>query len=149
MKPFQFTLQSVLDYRSDLEAEAALKFQKTQQEVLVFEQVLEELTTELNKLAEYLANQAQLTSQELQQSSRYRSHLGEQILVQRQNLAYANRKRELAHQAWMKARQEVQVMERLRDKQQDSYQKEMERQEAKQMEEYAMMLRHRNERMGI
>lgn len=143
MKPFQFTLQSVLDYRKDLESAAALKFQKTQQDVQVFERVLEELTAELNKLAQYLEARDQLTAQELQQTSQYRSHLGEQILVQRQNLAYAIRKKELAHQAWMEAHQEVQVMERLKEKQFETYQAEMNRLEMKQMEEYAMMLRYR------
>ncbi len=144
MKPFEFTLQSVLDYRKDLESAAALKFQKTQQDVQVFERVLEELTAELNKLAHYLEARDQLTSQELQQTSQYRSHLGEQILVQRQNLAYAIRKKELAHQAWMEAYQEVQVMERLKEKQFETYQAEMNRLEMKQMEEYARMLRYRN-----
>lgn len=143
MKSFQFTLQSVLDYRKDLESAAALKFQKTQQDVQVFERVLEELTAELNKLAQYLEARDQLTAQELQQTSQYRSHLGEQILVQRQNLAYAIRKKELAHQAWMEAHQEVQVMERLKEKQFETYQAEMNRLEMKQMEEYAMMLRYR------
>lgn len=143
MKRFQFTLQSVLDYRKDLESAAALKFQKTQQDVQVFERVLEELTAELNKLAQYLEARDQLTAQELQQTSQYRSHLGEQILVQRQNLAYAIRKKELAHQAWMEAHQEVQVMERLKEKQFETYQAEMNRLEMKQMEEYAMMLRYR------
>lgn len=144
MKPFEFTLQSVLDYRKDLESAAALKFQKTQQDVQVFERVLEELTAELNKLAHYLEARDQLTSQELQQTSQYRSHLGEQILVQRQNLAYAIRKKELAHQAWMEAYQEVQVMERLKEKQFETFQAEMNRLEMKQMEEYARMLRYRN-----
>lgn len=144
MKPFEFTLQSVLDYRKDLESAAALTFQKTQQDVQVFERVLEELTAELNKLAHYLEARDQLTSQELQQTSQYRSHLGGQILVQRQNLAYAIRKKELAHQAWMEAYQEVQVMERLKEKQFETYQAEMNRLEMKQMEEYARMLRYRN-----
>lgn len=145
MKPFQFSLQSVLDYRKELEAAAALKFQKTQQEVVIFEQVLDELTSELNRLAQYLQDRENLTAQELQQSSQYRSHLGEQMLVQRQNLAYANRKRDLAHQAWMTAYQDLQVMERLREKHFENYQEEMNQIELKQMEEYAMILRYRNQ----
>lgn len=145
MKPFQFSLQSVLDYRQEIESAAALKFQQTQQEVIAFEQVLEELTSELNRLATYLSGHQQLTAQELQQSSQYRSHLGEQILIYRQNLAYANRKRDLAHQAWMTAYQDVQVMERLKEKQMEAHQQEMNQLELKQMEEYSMMLRYRNQ----
>lgn len=145
MKPFQFSLQSVLDYRKELESTAALKFQKMQQEVGVFEQILSELTAELNKLAGYLECHERLTAYELQQSSQYRTHLGEQILIQRQNLAYAIRKRDMAHKAWMEAYQEVQVMERLKEQRFEEYQKELSQLELKQMEEYSMMLRYRND----
>lgn len=145
MKPFKFSLQSVLDYRKEVEAEAALKFKKMQQDVIVFEKVLDELKLELDKLAQYLEHRGHLTSDELQQSSHYRTHLGEQILVQRQNLALAIRKRELAHEAWMTAYQEVQVMERLKEKHYELYQEESARLEMKQMEEYAMMLRYRQD----
>ena len=142
MKPFQFSLQSVLDYRTEVERTTALQFQKSQQEVDVFEKILEELTQELNRLGMYLEEKDQLTAQELQQSSQYRTHLGEQLLIQRQNLAHAKRKQELIHQAWMQAYQEKEMMEKLKAKQYESYQEEVAKQEANQLEEYSRMLHY-------
>lgn len=142
MKPFQFSLQSVLDYRTEVERTTALQFQKSQQEVDVFEKILEELTQELNRLGTYLEEKDQLTAQELQQSSQYRTHLGEQLLIQRQNLAHAKRKQELTHQAWMQAYQEKEMMEKLKAKQYESYQEEVVKQEAHQLEEYSRMLHY-------
>lgn len=137
MGTFSFSLQPVLNHRVDLEEERKLDYQQAitlwQQQVEKVQQIQQKLT-ELN---ESFNRRGIVNVTELFQLSHYREQLRDELVKQESLSEQSKKQMDAAQQHLLKAKLDVQVLEKLKEKNLQSHLQEERLEEIKQLDELA------------
>lgn len=135
MGGFKFSLQSVLDWRTDKEDETKRKLAQIKQEQDIQERHLQQLIHENIRLKEKAALTRKIHA--MRQDDLYKKVLDEKIVQQRLVVDQAAQKTKEVEAALLKAYQDRKVMEKLKENEQNQYIEEINYREQQQLDEFA------------
>lgn len=138
MTKFKFHLQSVLDYRQEVEKEKRQCLLTEEEKLKKLHEELLSLEGELSKLRETIDTQT-FTVFGYQQAIRYKDSL----LIKRENvLAKLHDQQQCVHRAetvWHESKQEVRMLEKLKEKKVLLFKEELERKENQELDDLTTM----------
>lgn len=137
MNPYRFSMEKVLDWRSDQE-EAAQRFVKEKESQLALEQnKLERILSESRRIKnENLFNQG---IDHLKRHSLYKDMLDDKIIKQKLSVQKAQKELEAAQTALQLAHQDKKVMQKLEEKEQFKYKELVKKKEQSQLDEISTL----------
>lgn len=135
MANYQFSLQSVLDWREDEEESAKMKVKALKDEKNQVEKQLKQLINENVRLKEKLVETREID--QLRQQDLYKNLLNEKIIKQKLVLEEMENKVRLAEDQLLKAYQDKKVMEKLDEKEKEEYIEQVNAEEQKQIDEFS------------
>ena len=123
---FQFRLQKLLDYREEEKNLAAEELGRRQRELMEIKEELERLQQDEQRLMEHYRGQQGLTINlfALRAVESYRAFLQERLRCKQQELCQCKDKVEQQRQQVVENWKRCQVLEKLREKEQDGYNRE-------------------------
>lgn len=137
MGVFSFSLQPVLNHRADIEEEKKTDYQQAmnlwQQQVEKVQQIQQKLV-ELN---ESFNTRGIVNVMELFQLTNYREQLRDELIKQEMLKEQSKKQVDVAQQNLLKAKLDVQVLEKLKEKNLQSHLQEERLEEMKQLDELA------------
>lgn len=137
MGAFSFSLQPVLNHRADIEEEKKTDYQQAmnlwQQQVEKVQQIQQKLV-ELN---ESFNTRGIVNVMELFQLTNYREQLRDELIKQEMLKEQSKKQVDVAQQNLLKAKLDVQVLEKLKEKNLQSHLQEERLEEMKQLDELA------------
>lgn len=137
MAKFKFRLQRLLDHRRFLEKSAKDAWLKQRAEKVQAEEELSEMRAKRNQLASQTVTQFSDLIQQQHALSRLES-LEKSFMAA---IAVLENEEEAAYRVWMNAKQDAEAIEKLREKAKEFWDKEMERREQAELDEWAVMRR--------
>lgn len=137
MAKFKFRLQRLLDHRRFLEKSAKDAWLKQRAERVQAEEELAEMKAKRNQLASQTVTQFSDLIQQQHALSRLES-LEKSFMAA---IAVLENEEEAAYRVWMNAKQDAEAIEKLREKAKEFWDKEMERREQAELDEWAVMRR--------
>jgi flagellar protein FliJ len=137
MAKFKFRLQRLLDHRRLLEKSAKDAWLKQRAEKVQAEEELSEMRAKRNQLASQTVTQFSDLIQQQHALSRLES-LEKSFMAA---IAVLENEEEAAYRVWMNAKQDAEAIEKLREKAKEFWDKEMERREQAELDEWAVMRR--------
>ncbi|MCL6477612.1 MAG: flagellar FliJ family protein [Peptococcaceae bacterium] len=146
MKKFSFRLEPVLEYRSEKEKKAVLEQSLAQKEYLGQLSILEDICYKLDGALENETDN--LAVGERLARSLYIDYLTASRARQEKVVEGALRELEKKRQKVIKARKETLVLQNLKDRLQGRYMKELNRWEAKTIDDQCTVLTHRKRGIG-
>ena len=137
MKKFTFNLQSVLDHRLLLEEREQEKLLKIQQEIALAEATREQLRTEIHALRLQMAQPepGEVHVEKVLQVTRYVAKLETDVAALTRKLAQLEQEKRSQSQVFLEARRKREVLENLKDKNLNQYQRELSAMEQKLLDE--------------
>ena len=137
MKKFTFNLQSVLDHRLLLEEREQEKLLKIQQEIALAEATREQLRTEIHGLRLQMAQPepGEVHVEKVLQVTRYVGKLEADVAALTRKLAQLEQEQRSQSQGFLEARRKREVLENLKDKNLNQYQRELSAMEQKLLDE--------------
>lgn len=137
MAKFKFRLQRLLDHRRFLEKSAKDSWLRQRAEKLQAEEDLAAMKAKRNLLANQTVTQISDLIQQQHALSRLES-LERSFLAA---IAVLENEEEAAYRVWMTAKQDAEAIDKLREKAKEFWDKEMERREQAELDEWAVMRR--------
>lgn len=137
MAKFKFRLQRLLDHRRFLEKSAKDAWMKQRAERVQAEEELALMKVKRNQLASQTVTQFSDLIQQQHALSRLES-LEKSFMAA---IAVLENEEEAAYRVWMNAKQDAEAIEKLREKAKEFWDKEMERREQAELDEWAVMRR--------
>jgi flagellar FliJ protein len=137
MAKFKFRLQRLLDHRRFLEKSAKDAWLKQRAEKVQAEEELSEMRAKRNQLASQTVTQFSDLIQQQHALNRLES-LEKSFMAA---IAVLENEEEAAYRVWMNAKQDAEAIEKLREKAKEFWDKEMERREQAELDEWAVMRR--------
>ena len=140
MKKFTFNLQSVLDHRLLLEEREQEKLLKIQQEIAFAEASRQRLRSEIHELRLQMAQPepGEVQVEKVLQVTRYIGKLEADVATFARKLAQLEQEKRSQSQVFLEARRKREVLENLKDKNLDQYQRELSVMEQKLLDELAV-----------
>ena len=137
MKKFSFNLQSVLDHRLLIEEREQEKLLKIQQEIALAEATREQLRTEIHELRLQMAQPepGEVHVEKVLQVTRYVAKLETDVAALTRKLAQLEQEKRSQSQVFLEARRKREVLESLKDKNLNQYQRELSAMEQKLLDE--------------
>jgi flagellar protein FliJ len=137
MKKFTFNLQSVLDHRLLLEEREQQKLLKIQQEIALAEAGRQRLRTEIHELRLQMAQPepGEVHVEKVLQVTRYIGKLEDDVATFARKLAQLEQQQRSQSEVFLEARRKREVLENLKDKNLDQYQRELSAMEQKLLDE--------------
>ena len=137
MKKFTFNLQSVLDHRLLLEEREQEKLLKIQQETTLAEVSRQQLRTEIHGLRLQMAQPepGEVHVEKVLQVTRYIGKLEDNVVALTRKIAQLEQQKRTQSQVFLEARRKREVLENLKDKNLDQYQRELSAMEQKLLDE--------------
>ncbi|HAX72554.1 MAG TPA: flagellar export protein FliJ [Firmicutes bacterium] len=139
VKPFKFSLENVLQYRSDVEEEKKTMYQDARQNLQIARDQYQDILSEIEDLNKMLRRNTGLSIQTLQQCYQYKNQLEARLTLQRIELEQKEIDMLTAQNQLIAAKQDVHVLEKLKEKKREVYDIELRRQENKQLDEFSTM----------
>ncbi len=139
MKKFSFNLQSVLDHRLLLEEREQEKLLKIQQEIAFAEASRQRLRGEIHELRLQMAQPepGEVHVEKVLQVTRYIGKLEADVAAFARKLAQLEKQKQSQSQVFLEARRKREVLENLKDKNLNQYQRELSAMEQKLLDELA------------
>ncbi|WP_461205738.1 flagellar export protein FliJ [Clostridium sp. DL1XJH146] len=131
MKKFEYSLQSVLKYKEDKEDSVKEVFLKLNNKVKEQEEILESLNIQLEESCVQLHNKTNLTTINLKNCYSYMYTLQDKVDKQEKLVKQYKEKLEEIRKKLIIAQKERKTIEVLKEKEYDSYKKEIEKEEQK------------------
>ncbi|MDB8551143.1 flagellar export protein FliJ [Turicibacter sanguinis] len=116
MSTFKFSLQPVLNHRTDVEEEKKNEYQKARQNLQEESQKTKQLIHEINEIDEQLTRTGKVQVTQLYQLLHYRNQVHQKLIRQQQIQEESEQKVEVAQQFLLQAKLDVQVLEKLKEK---------------------------------
>ena len=140
MKKFTFNLQSVLDHRLLLEEREQEKLLKIQQEMAFAEAERQRLRGEIHELRLQMAQPepGEVQVEKVLQVTRYIGKLEDDVAAFTRKLAQLEQQKQTQSQVFLEVRRKREVLENLKDKNLDQYQRELSAMEQKLLDELAV-----------
>ena len=137
MKKFTFNLQSVLDHRLLLEDREQEKLLKIQQEIALAEAGRQRVRTEIHELRLQMAQPepGEVHVEKVLQVARYVGKLEADVAALTRKLAQLEQEKRSQSQVFLEARRKREVLENLKDKNLNQYQRELSAMEQKLLDE--------------
>jgi flagellar FliJ protein len=137
MKKFTFNLQSVLDHRLLLEEREQEKLLKIQQEIALAEATREQLRNEIHAMRLQMAQSepGEVQVEKVLQVTRYVGKLEGDVAALTRELAQLEQEQRSQSQVFLEARRKREVLENLKDKNLNQYQRELSAMEQKLLDE--------------
>ena len=137
MKKFTFNLQSVLDHRLLLEEREQEKLLKIQQEIALAEAGRQRLRNEIHELRLQMAQPepGEVHVEKVLQVTRYVGKLEADVAALTRKLAKMEQEQRSQSQVFLEARRKREVLENLKDKNLNQYQRELSAMEQKLLDE--------------
>jgi flagellar protein FliJ len=151
MKKFTFNLQSVLDHRLLLEEREQEKLLKIQQEIAFAEASRHRLRSEIHELRLQMAQPepGEVQVEKVLQVTRYVGKLEEDVVVFTRKLTQLEQQKRSQSQAFLEARRKREVLENLKDKNLDEYQRELSAMEQKLLDELSAVKFARHDEQNL
>ncbi len=143
MKKFSFSLETVLDYKHQILENLQYEYGQINEEVRAQKQVIENLKNEYVGVGNSLkdAEKKGISVHEIRSFHNYIDLLSYKIRKENDVLAILLKKQELKRLQVLEASQSSTTIEKLREKRFQSYQKEVQKDQEKQIEEFVMSRR--------
>jgi flagellar protein FliJ len=137
MKKFTFNLQSVLDHRLLLEEREQEKLLKIQQEIALAEAGRQRLRNEIHELRLQISQPepGEVHVEKVLQVTRYVGKLEADVAALTRKLAQLEQEQRSQSQVFLEARRKREVLENLKDKNLNQYQRELSAMEQKLLDE--------------
>lgn len=135
MGNYKFSLQNVLNWRSDEEDAAKMKAKKLKDKLIQEENRLSQLISENIHLKEKLVGTRKID--QLRQQDLYKALLADKIIKQKLKVEQAENKVKLAEDSLLKAYQDKKVMEKLDEKELERHTDLINKEEQKQIDEFS------------
>jgi len=137
MKKFTFNLQSVLDHRLLLEEREQEKLLKIQQEIALAEAGRQRLRNEIHELRLQISQPepGEVHVEKVLQVTRYVGKLEADVAALTRKLAQLEQEQRSQSQGFLEARRKREVLENLKDKNLNQYQRELSAMEQKLLDE--------------
>jgi flagellar FliJ protein len=137
MKKFTFNLQSVLDHRLLLEEREQEKLLKIQQEIALAEGSRQQLRNEIHELRLRMTQPepGEVHVEKVLQVTRYIGKLEDDVVALTRKTAQLEQQKRAQSQVYLEARRKREVLENLKDKNLDQYQRELSAMEQKLLDE--------------
>ena len=141
MKKFTFNLQSVLDHRLLLEEREQEKLLKIQQEIALAEASRQQLRTKIHELRLQMAQPepGEVHVEKVLQVTRYIGKLEDDVVALTRKIAQLEQQKRTQSQVYLEARRKREVLENLKDKNLDQYQRELSAMEQKLLDELSVI----------
>jgi len=141
MKKFTFNLQSVLDHRLLLEEREQEKLLKIQQEIALAEAGRQRVRTEIHELRLQMAQPepGEVHVEKVLQVTRYVGKLETDVVALTRKLAQLEQQKRSQSQVFLEARRKREVLENLKDKNLNQYQRELSAMEQKLLDELSVV----------
>ena len=137
MKSFRYSMQSILDYRRDLEEEEKLKFAQAQKEYLKQKEILEGVERKLDD-AFSARIKKKYRIHELKNLSEYIHLLKERKDMKKKRVEESERNLEIKRQQLISAQKDRKIMEKHKEKAYEQYNTELNQEEQKIIDELAL-----------
>lgn len=137
MARFEFSLQKVLDYRTQLEDEAKMAFARAMQAHRAQTELLGSIRTRLAEHEKSLYSGGELTDNDMWLWRRYRHRLQEEQMEAEVRLQEYARELTRSRMKLVERSKDRKLLERLKDQQQERYRKEMNLKEQREADEMA------------
>lgn len=135
MSNYEFSLQSVLNWRDDEEEAAKMKVKKLKDALRQEETRLKQLINENIRLKEKLVQTRELN--QLRQQDLYKTLLDDKIIKQKLQVEQAENKVKLAEKDLLRAYQDKKIMEKLDEKEKERHDDFVKSEEQKQIDEFS------------
>lgn len=116
MSTFKFSLQPVLNHRCDIEEEKKAEYRQARQILQMESEKVQKLICELNIIDEQLTQKGVFHANQLYQLIHYRDQLQQKLVRQQQVLNESEKKVEMVQKCLLQAKLDVQVLEKLKEK---------------------------------
>lgn len=137
MQKYVFSMEKVLDWRSDLEGTAQQVVKEKQEVVRLEEEKLKRMTTESRKLKSEKLFYSSIDN--LKRHNLYKEVLNDKITQQRLNVEKANQDLVLAMDSLKEAHKDKKVMEKLEEKEHTRYVDLLKKKEQDQLDEISTL----------
>jgi flagellar FliJ protein len=138
MKLFRYPMQSVLDYRKDVEEEEKQKFAEALKEYLQQKEILNDFEQKLNDAFLVKADSSKHRVYELKNLSQYIQYLKEKKDIQEQLVMETEREMEVRRQELISAQKDRKIIEKHKEKSLNQYLSELNQAEQKTIDELAL-----------
>lgn len=138
MKAFQYSMESVLEHRINIEENQKQQFARVQNEYIVEKTKLNDLEEKLERALVSSTKETPKNTIERKNLQQYIHFLREKVELQRQLTLETNKKLENKRQELIFAQKDRKTIERHKEKAFDQYQKEIEKQEQNTIDELAL-----------
>lgn len=138
MKQYRYPMQSVLDYRRDIEEEEKQKFAEVQKEFLLQKEILKDFEQKLNEVFSAKVDFAKQRVYELKNLSQYIQFLKEKKEVQEQLVIETEKAMEARRQKLISAQKDRKIIEKHKEKSLEQYHSELNQAEQKTIDELAL-----------
>lgn len=132
MEKFSFSLQTVLEYRQQVEEQVKGEFARTLQLEQQKKAELTQVLQEKNSLLDF----PQETVSRMQVTRRYLQALSDQVLLCQNNLLELQQQKSQVRAQLITAQKQRKILERLREKQLVSYQNQVAREQQAQLDDF-------------
>ena len=137
MKSFRYSMQSILDYRRDLEEEGKLRFSEAQKEYLKQKKILEGVEQKLDAAFAAISNTSNRIY-ELKNLCQYIYLLKEKKIVQKKRVEETQMEMEIKRQQLISAQKDRKIIEKHKEKALEQYNTELNQEEQKIIDELAL-----------
>ncbi len=138
MKQYSYSMQSVLDYRRDVEEEKKQKFAEVQKEYLRQKQILSDIEQKLKDAFSAKADSSQCRVYELKNLCQYIQYLKEKKEIQERLVIEVEKAMEARRQQLISAQKDRKIIEKHKDKSLEQYHIELNQAEQKIIDELAL-----------
>ena len=137
MSAFKFSLQPVLKHRTDLEEDKKNSYHQAKQMLQIEEEKVKKLTEKISELNASLEKTGMINVTVFNHVIHYREQLNQELKLQKNKQKESTKQVEIAQQNLLQARVDVQVLEKMKERQQDQYIQQINYEEAKLLDELA------------
>lgn len=121
MLGFKFSLQPVLNHRSDVEEEKKTEYQQARQQLQKQVEKTQDLVRQMGEIDEQLTQRGMIHVNQLYQLIQYRDQLQQKLKQQQKVQAESEQRVEIAQKFLLQAKLDVQVLEKLKEKKYSQY----------------------------
>ncbi len=121
MSAFKFSLQPVLNHRADIEEEKKTEYRQAKQSLQEETKKTQQLIQQINAIDEQLTRKGMVNVNQLYQLIHYRNQLKQELMNQQKIQAESEQKVEVAQKFLLQAKLDVQVLEKLKEKNYTQY----------------------------
>ncbi len=138
LKKFKYSMETVLDYRKDVEQAEKMKFNEAKNEYVIQKSVLEDLEKKLENAQYIQLEKTPVKLSELKSLQKYIQYLEEKVEAQRLLVAETEKRMDKERELLVEAQKERKIVEKHKEKSLEKHMYQVNSSEQKSNDEFAL-----------